>query len=61
MTWPYARLEKQLLKKRGSLKDYPFGPEVVVFKVAGKMFALANPDTVPLRVNLKCHPEEAEL
>ena len=37
----------------------PFGPEVLVYKVGGKMFALAVPDELPHRVNLKCDPERA--
>lgn len=37
----------------------PFGPEVLVYKVGGKMFALAIPDEHPQRVNLKCDPERA--
>lgn len=37
----------------------PFGPEVLVYKVAGKVFALAVPDEVPVRVNLKCDPDHA--
>ncbi len=37
----------------------PFGPEVLVYKVGGKMFATAVPDEVPHRVNLKCDPERA--
>lgn len=37
----------------------PFGPDVLVYKVAGKMFALATPDEMPHRVNLKCDPERA--
>ena len=37
----------------------PFGPDVLVYKVCGKMFALAVPDDVPARVNLKCDPERA--
>lgn len=37
----------------------PFGPEVLVYKVGGKMFALATPDEVPHQVNLKCDPERA--
>ncbi len=37
----------------------PFGPEVLVYKVGGKMFALAIPDEMPHRVNLKCDPERA--
>ena len=41
----------------------PFGPQVLVYKVGGKMFALAVPDEllqqVNERVNLKCEPERA--
>lgn len=37
----------------------PFGPDVLVYKVAGKMFALAVPEDVPARMNLKCDPERA--
>ena len=37
----------------------PFGPEVLVYKVAGKMFALTVPDNFPARVNLKCDPDRA--
>ena len=35
----------------------PFGEDVLVFKVGGKMFALASLDQVPPEVNLKCDPE----
>ena len=37
----------------------PFGPEVLVYKVGGKMFATAVPDEHPHQVNLKCDPERA--
>lgn len=37
----------------------PFGPGVLVYKVAGKMFALTVPEDYPPRVNLKCDPERA--
>jgi predicted DNA-binding protein (MmcQ/YjbR family) len=37
----------------------PFGPETLVYKVGGKMFALAVPDEFPARVNLKCDPDRA--
>ncbi|MEU6620444.1 MmcQ/YjbR family DNA-binding protein [Streptomyces litmocidini] len=40
-------------------EEFPFSPEVSVFKVAGKMFALSWLDAEPLRVNLKCDPDEA--
>lgn len=37
----------------------PFGPEVLVYKIGGKMFGLLLPDDVPVRMNLKCDPERA--
>ena len=39
----------------GSVLEYPFGPDARVFKVGGKMFALAH-DT---RLSLKCDPAHA--
>lgn len=40
----------------GAVEDYPFGDEVAVFKVGGKMFALVSLDGDPGVVNLKCDP-----
>jgi len=37
----------------------PFGPETLVYKVGGKVFALTSPEEYPPRVNLKCDPERA--
>ena len=37
----------------------PFGPDVLVYKVAGKMFALTQPDEFPSKMNLKCDPARA--
>jgi predicted DNA-binding protein (MmcQ/YjbR family) len=37
----------------------PFGPDVLVYKVGGKMFALVIPDDFPPSVNLKCDPNRA--
>ncbi|NBM14839.1 MmcQ/YjbR family DNA-binding protein [Streptomyces sp. GC420] len=42
-----------------AVEDFPFGPEFSVFKVAGKMFALSDLGGEPLKVSLKCDPEEA--
>jgi predicted DNA-binding protein (MmcQ/YjbR family) len=47
------------LSKPGAEESMPFGPDVLVYKVAGKMFALAIPDDFPARINLKCDPERA--
>jgi predicted DNA-binding protein (MmcQ/YjbR family) len=38
----------------------PFGPDVLVYKIEGKLFALTQPDEFPARVNLKCDPARAE-
>ena len=47
------------LSKPVATEDTPFGPEDIVFKVAGKMFAIAALMEVPPRVNLKCDPDLA--
>jgi predicted DNA-binding protein (MmcQ/YjbR family) len=43
----------------GATEEFPFGEDVSVFKVAGKMFALSGLDAVPLQVSLKCDPDLA--
>lgn len=45
------------LAKPAATEGTPFGPDNVVFKVEGKMFALAALDEVPTVVNLKCDPD----
>ena len=47
------------LSKPDTTEGIPFGPDVLVFKVSGKIFALAALDEVPPTVNLKCDPELA--
>ena len=47
------------LTKQGVTEGTPFGEDVLVFKVGGKIFALASLDDVPSRANLKCDPERA--
>ncbi len=40
-------------------ESFPFGPDALVFKVASKMFAIANVSAVEPKVSLKCDPDEA--
>jgi predicted DNA-binding protein (MmcQ/YjbR family) len=47
------------LSKPGAKETTPFGPEDIVFKVGGKIFAIAALDEVPARANLKCDPDRA--
>lgn len=55
-----AELEGVLSSFRGAEASYPFGPEALVYKVWGKMFALLYGDDAP-SVTLKCTPEDGEL
>jgi predicted DNA-binding protein (MmcQ/YjbR family) len=47
------------LGKPNTTEGIPFGETVLVFKVAGKMFALMSLDEVPATANLKCDPNLA--
>lgn len=53
------RVIAECLAKPGSTEDYPFGDEVAVFKVAGRMFALVPLGPPPESVSLKCDPDLA--
>ena len=52
-------VEQYLMSKPEAYKDYPFGPEVAVFKVKNKMFATLAEENNEGRMNLKCEPTEA--
>jgi predicted DNA-binding protein (MmcQ/YjbR family) len=47
------------LSKDHVTEELPFGPDTLVFKVKGKMFALTGLDDVPGSCNLKCEPDRA--
>lgn len=47
------------LGQKAAEETTPFGPDVLVYKVCDKVFALTSPDGVPSRVNLKCDPDRA--
>jgi predicted DNA-binding protein (MmcQ/YjbR family) len=52
-------LRAYCLAKPGSSAGYPFGEGTLVFKVLDRMYALCSEDERPLRLNLKCDPEDA--
>ncbi|MCQ6553765.1 MmcQ/YjbR family DNA-binding protein [Streptomyces sp. C10-9-1] len=54
-----AGLRALCLSFAAATEEFPFGPETSVFKVGGKMFALAALEARPLKANLKCDPEDA--
>jgi predicted DNA-binding protein (MmcQ/YjbR family) len=52
-------LRAHLLAKPGASEELPFGPQALVYKVMGKMFALVAWDETPVYVSLKCDPDRA--
>ncbi len=54
-------LRAYLLAKPGTTEELPFGPDALVFKVLGKMFALVAWQETPLSISLKCDPNLALL
>ena len=51
-------LRNYCIRKKGVTEEFPFDENTLVFKVAGKMFALADVEEFDA-VNLKCDPEKA--
>lgn len=54
-----VQIRETLLSLPETTEETPFGPEVAVYKVAGKMFATLVPDDFPVPMNLKCDPDRA--
>lgn len=53
------KLQDYASNKPEAVADYPFGPDVLVYKVHGKMFALIAVRNNIEQVNLKCEPSHA--
>jgi predicted DNA-binding protein (MmcQ/YjbR family) len=49
-----------LLAKPGAVAERPFGPQPLVVKVGGKIFALLDETATPLNISLKCEPAHAQ-
>jgi len=52
-------LKAQCLALPGASEEFPFGDELSVFKVGGKMFAACDLDAQPLQLSVKCDPDIA--
>ncbi|CAA6828881.1 MAG: FIG00930446: hypothetical protein [uncultured Aureispira sp.] len=52
-------LRNYCLAKAGAEERLPFGGDILVFKVMGKMFALTSLGSEDFKVNLKCDPDRA--
>jgi predicted DNA-binding protein (MmcQ/YjbR family) len=55
-----AQLRRLCLSFEAAEETFPFGEETSVFKVGGKMFALARLGREPLQVSVKCEPDLGE-
>lgn len=56
-----ADIQTLLLDNVAATDDMPFGPDVIVYRVCGKMFALLAWTEEPMSVNLKCDPLQADM
>lgn len=56
----YNELKSFLLEYPGATLSFPFDDKTAVFKVGGKIFALVSLGLDPLRINLKCDPQDAQ-
>ncbi len=52
----HKSVEEYILSMPNAVLDYPFGTEVAVYKVGGKMFALISEGKEPVQLSLKCDP-----
>jgi predicted DNA-binding protein (MmcQ/YjbR family) len=55
-----AALRSYLLSRPGAAEDRPFGPQPLVAKVGGKIFALLDEGADPAHISLKCEPGHAQ-
>jgi predicted DNA-binding protein (MmcQ/YjbR family) len=63
----HTEVEEYLLSFPNTWLDFPFGEEAFVYKIGhkesgeGKMFAIIQGGSKPLRLSLKCDPQLAEI
>ena len=53
-------ISEYCLSKKGVVEDLPFGPDVLVYKVASKIFILISDRGSKLSISVKCDPILAE-
>jgi predicted DNA-binding protein (MmcQ/YjbR family) len=56
----HKTVEEYILSMPNAVLDYPFGEDVAVYKVGGKLFALIREGKEPVQLSLKCDPLLAE-
>lgn len=53
------QLRDYCLSLPGAEESFPFGEDVLAFKIKGKIFLLVSLSEQPLSFNVKCEPERA--
>jgi len=61
VTPTFAQLHERLIAFPGAALDHPFGPEVSVYKLRGKVFAMMVQGEAAPRLTLKTDPHLAEV
>lgn len=56
----HKTVEDYISEMPGSVREYPFGEGVAVYKVGDKMFALVTEGKTPVQLSLKCDPQLAQ-
>lgn len=54
----FEAIRDYCITKKGVTEELPFGPDTLVFKVMGKMFALLPLENSDLRISLKNTPDK---
>lgn len=57
----HKTVEDYILSMPNAKLDYPFGEEIAVYKVEGKMFALISEGKTPVQLSLKSDPELSKI
>lgn len=53
-------LREFILFQKYVTEDMPFGPDVLCFRIGGKIFGFIPLNEDPARINLKCDPERVD-
>ncbi|MFT4681856.1 MAG: putative DNA-binding protein (MmcQ/YjbR family) [Flavobacteriales bacterium] len=55
----FEEIREYCMNMKGVTESFPFDNHTLVFKVMGKMYALASLEKNPPSINLKCDPDKA--
>lgn len=57
----HKTVEDYILSMPDSVREYPFGESVAVYKTGDKMFALVTEGSDPVQISLKCDPQLSQV